>query len=64
MQVSYNDGRREMLTGLTPEQVAEHAKRVTSDPRFESAEIVKNETDFMNRHERRKHAAQFKKKGK
>jgi hypothetical protein len=41
MQAAFNDGRREMLSGLNPEQVAEHAKRITSDPAFESLTVTR-----------------------
>lgn len=41
MQAAFNDGRREFLTRLNPEQVAEHAKRITSDPAFESLTVTR-----------------------
>lgn len=70
MNVEYNDGRREMLTGLTPDQVDEHAKRVTTDPAFKGLEVLsEKEIEYLtngenNRHGRRKLAAQLRRKGK
>jgi hypothetical protein len=39
MNVDYLDGRRERLTGLNGDQVAQHMRRVTADPAFDRAEI-------------------------
>lgn len=69
MNVEYRDGRRELLTALNPQQVADHAERITSDPEFERAEIMRQkEMDIAmngetNRHARRKFSALLRKKG-